>query len=91
MGVVECAAHPVEIGKQEVAVDERVERFHAGGLLEPTDRVPRGREERPPAAAAQHADRRARAVAFWTGPYIESSLDAPVRRDDEAPPHGVRG
>ena len=67
MRVIERARDAIEVGEQQIAVDEPVHTLGARALLELLERVPRAGQQRAPPSSPQDGNRRLRSVTLRAG------------------------
>jgi hypothetical protein len=72
--VIQRPPHRVEVGEQQIAVDEAIDRVVTRRLLEGANRIARCGQQIAPPAPPQYVDGRMRAVTFWTRREIERYL-----------------
>ena len=90
MRVVERASAAVEVGEEQVAVDQAVDRLAARDLLQRAQRLAGGRQQLAPSAPPHRGDRRFRSVALRTGSEVERRLPRRPALDAQRASHRER-
>jgi hypothetical protein len=89
VGVIECPPYAEEVRQQEIPVEQAVDPFIPGGLLERPDGVARGDEQRSPPTTPHDLRGGLGPVALGTHGQVERRLGVATRRRTDLAAHCI--